>query len=118
MTTAVNEGWQVFQIDELKEIVDGSEPRFHEFLRVPTMSMAVYRLPVGTKDMQAPHPEDEIYIVIEGKARLTVDGKEQEATKGTILFVADNSPHSFFDIEEDLTVLAFFGPNLPPVASI
>jgi len=40
-----------------------------------------------------------------------VDGREQEATTGSILFVPANTPHTFFDIKEDLTALAFFGAH-------
>ncbi len=101
--------WQVFNIDKLAETVAGIEPRFHEFLRVPALSAAVYRLPIGSKDMQAPHMEDEIYVVIEGRARLRIDGKDHEVGKGSILFVRATAEHSFFDIEDDLTVLVFFG---------
>jgi mannose-6-phosphate isomerase-like protein (cupin superfamily) len=101
--------WQIFNADDLAASVAGDEPRFNEFLRVPTLSAAVYRLPAGSKDMQAPHLEDEIYVVIEGRARLRVGGKEHEVGRGTILFVRATAEHSFFDIEEDLTVLAFFG---------
>lgn len=101
--------WQVFDMDELVGKVAGNEPRFHEFLRVPTLSSAVYRLPAGSKDMQAPHLEDEIYVVIDGRARLRIGGKEHEVGKGSILFVRATAEHSFFDIEEDLTLLVFFG---------
>ena len=101
--------WQVFDMEELADKVAGIEPRIHEFLRVPTLSAAVYRLPVGSKDMQAPHLEDEIYVVIEGRARLSIGEKEHEVGKGSILFVRATAEHSFFDIEEDLTVLVFFG---------
>lgn len=117
MRKQTQDGWQIFQMDELLKMVEGNDPRYHEFLHVPSMSMGVYRLPRGSKDMQTPHVEDEIYLVIEGKAILTVNGEEQEAKKGSILFVAANTPHTFFNIEEDLTVLAFFGSQLPPVAS-
>jgi mannose-6-phosphate isomerase-like protein (cupin superfamily) len=117
MTQNAEAGWQVFQIEELLKKVEGNDPRFFEFLRVPSMSMAIYRLPVGASDMQSPHPEDEIYVVIEGRARLIINDEEQEAVKGSILFVARDTPHTFFDIEESLTVLAFFGPHLPPIAS-
>jgi mannose-6-phosphate isomerase-like protein (cupin superfamily) len=101
--------WQIFKMEELIRQVEGEEPRFFEFLRVPALSSAIYRLPAGAKDMQAPHMEDEIYVVIDGRARLRVDGKEHQVGKGTVLFVRATSEHSFFDIEEDLTVLAFFG---------
>ncbi|MDH3977822.1 MAG: cupin domain-containing protein [Gammaproteobacteria bacterium] len=93
--------------------VAGTEPRFHEFLRVPTLSSAIYRLPAGARDMQAPHLEDEVYVVVEGRARLKIDDKEHEIKRGSILYVRATAEHSFFDIEEDLTVLAFFGATNP-----
>lgn len=102
--------WQVFNIPELMEKVAGHEARYHEFLNLPSLSSAVYRLPVGCKDMQSPHLEDEVYVVLEGKACLRVGDKEHEVKQGSILYVRANTEHSFFDIEEDLTVLAFFGP--------
>jgi mannose-6-phosphate isomerase-like protein (cupin superfamily) len=101
--------WQVFQMSDLMEKVEGNEPRFFEFLRVPALSSAVYRLPAGARDMQAPHLEDEVYVVMEGRARLRIDEKEHNIGRGTILFVRATAEHSFFDIEEDLVVLAFFG---------
>lgn len=101
--------WQVFDMDELAGKVAGNEPRFHEFLRVPALSAAVYRLPAGSKDMQAPHLEDEVYVIVEGLARLRIGAKEHEVGKGSILFVRATAEHSFFDVEEDLTALVFFG---------
>jgi len=105
--------WQVFDLAELTDKVAGNETRFHEFLRVPTLSSAIYRLPAGSSDMQAPHLEDEIYVVLEGRARLRIDGKDQQISRGKILYVGATAEHSFFDIEEDLTVLAFFGATNP-----
>jgi len=101
--------WQIFDVDELAAKVAGNEPRFHEFLRVPTLSSAVYRLPAGSRDMQAPHLEDEIYVVLEGRARLRIGTKDYDVGRGSILFVRATADHSFFDIEEDLTLLVFFG---------
>ena len=101
--------WQVFEMSELIEKVKGNEPRFYEFLRVPALSSAIYRLPAGAKDMQAPHLEDEVYVVVEGRARLRIGDKEHSISRGKILFVRSTAEHSFFDIEEDLVVLAFFG---------
>ena len=105
--------WKVFNLEQLKNKVAGSEPSFFEFLRSSQMSCAVYRLPAGSKDMQAPHLEDELYLVLEGKAKLRVDAVEQEVGPGTLLFIKATTEHSFFDISEDLTLLAMFGPTLP-----
>ncbi len=101
--------WQVFQLEELIDKVHGDQPRFLEFLRVPALSAAIYRLPAGSRDMQAPHLEDEIYFVAQGRARLRVGGHEYEVRRGTILFVQASEPHSFYDVEEDLCLLTFFG---------
>lgn len=102
--------WKTFSLEELQAKVAGSEPSFFEFLRADQMSCAIYRLPAGSKDMQAPHLEDEVYLVVEGRARVRVESNEQEVGPGTILYVKATAEHSFFDIESDLTLLAIFGP--------
>ena len=104
------EGWQHFHVENLMRKVEGEQARFLEFIRLPGMSTAVYRLPAGCRDMQSPHAEDEIYVVLKGRARLRIDDQEEEVTRGSILYVRADTRHSFFDIEEDLIVLAFFGP--------
>jgi mannose-6-phosphate isomerase-like protein (cupin superfamily) len=48
--------------------------------------------------------------VLSGRAKLRIAGQEQEVTAGTILYVRATSEHTFFDIEEDLTLIAVFGP--------
>lgn len=102
--------WKTFDLYKLKEKVQGREPCFFEFLRSQQLSCAMYRLPAGAKDMQAPHLEDEVYVVMEGRGRLLVDGVEQNIVPGMVLFVGATTEHSFFDITEDLTLLAVFGP--------
>lgn len=109
MSASVNNAWEVFQLDELLPKAVANEPRFVEFLQRPGISAAVYRLPAGSRDMQAPHLEDEIYFVIEGKARLRINDAEKEVGPGSILYVRATEEHSFFDITEDLSLLAFFG---------
>ena len=103
------QAWRVFKIEELARRIEGNEPRFVEFLRNPKLSCAVYRLPAGTKDMQAPHLEDEVYFVISGRAKLKISGKEHDVTAGNILYVRATTDHTFFEIEEDLTLIAVFG---------
>lgn len=107
--------WKIFHLDLLGEAMEGS-PVYEEFLRVPSMSIGLYRLPAGSKDMQGPHDEDEVYYVIEGKARVRVEGEEHVVGKGVVLYVKASSEHSFFEIEEDMTLLVMFasrGRGLP-----
>ena len=104
-----DDAWKVFHLDELIPRIAGDDPCFLEYLRMPGLSSAVYRLPAGSKDMQAPHLEDEIYFVVDGRATLRVRGEEKQVEAGSILYVRATEEHSFFNITGDLTLLAFFG---------
>lgn len=103
--------WKIFKLDELAAKVTGDAPKFHEFLRAPSISCAVYHLPAGARDMQAPHLEDELYLVVAGRARLDVGGEQREVKPGMLLYVRATEQHSFFQIEEDLTLIAVFGAS-------
>src|SRR5689334_23323049 len=107
------QSWSVFKIEELTRGFTANEPRFVEFLRIPALSCAVYRLPAGARDMQAPHLEDEVYFVVSGRAVLKIGDQEQAVGPGNILYVQATTEHSFFRIEEDLTLIAVFGPYRP-----
>ena len=77
------------------------------------MSCGVFTLKAGATDMQGPHDEDEVYFVVEGKGRLRVEGEERAVERGSILYVQATSEHSFFEIEEDMTMLVFFASGTP-----
>jgi mannose-6-phosphate isomerase-like protein (cupin superfamily) len=81
-----------------------------EFLRVPAMSAGVYVLAAGSTDLQTPHRQDEMYYVIQGKARMRAGSEERLVAQGSVIFVAANVEHRFLDVEEELTVLVFFAP--------
>ena len=99
-----------FEIGPLIEQQGQMGIAYLEFLRVPALSMGVYRLPAGGVDLQSPHTEDEIYYLVSGKALIRVAAEDRAVGPGSIVFVAANVPHRFHTIEEDLTVLVFFAP--------
>jgi mannose-6-phosphate isomerase-like protein (cupin superfamily) len=109
-----HETWQSFELDDLRQRVRGPEPRFFEFLRGGRLSGAIYRLPAGANDLQGPHLEDEIYVVLEGRARLRVGSEERDVHPGQVLFIRANARHAFVDIREDLTLLAMFSAPEKP----
>ena len=43
-----------------------------------------------------------------GKGRLRIDDREVPVGPGSILYVRATAAHSFFEIEEDMTLLVFF----------
>ena len=105
--------WKVFELDDLLAKKREIAPPYYEFLRVPSLSCGIYTLAAGSKDLQSPHDEDEVYYVIRGKARLRVGDEEQTVRPGSILYVRATSDHSFFEIEEDMTLLVFFASGGP-----
>lgn len=83
---------------------------YQECLRVPAMSAGLYVLAAGATDAQSPHHEDEMYYVVRGKARFRAGGDDREVSAGSVLFVAAEVEHRFYDIAEELAALVFFAP--------
>jgi mannose-6-phosphate isomerase-like protein (cupin superfamily) len=99
-----------FELTALLDERGRSSRLYLEFLRVPSLSLGVYRLPAGGVDPQSPHTEDEVYYVAGGKALIRVGDEDRAVGAGSIVYVAAHVPHRFHAIEEDLTVLVFFAP--------
>jgi mannose-6-phosphate isomerase-like protein (cupin superfamily) len=83
---------------------------YREFLRMPTMSAGLYVLAAGSNDLQQHHHEDETYYVVRGRARFRAGDEDQEVSAGSVIFVAAELEHRFYDIAEELAVLVFFAP--------
>jgi len=83
---------------------------YREFLRVPAMSGGLYVLAAGATDSQRPHHEDEMYYVVRGRGRFRAGDEDREVSAGSILFVAAEVEHRFYDIAEELALLVFFAP--------
>ena len=99
-----------FEVAALLEEHARTGKLYLEFLRVPALSLGVYRLPAGGVDPQSPHTEDEVYYIVDGKAQIRVGEEDRAVNAGSIVYVAANVPHHFHLIKEDLTVLVFFAP--------
>ncbi len=99
-----------FDVDDLLRQRAEKGRLYHEFLRVPALSVGVYVLPAGGTDAQKPHQEDEMYYVIRGRARMQIGTEHSEVRAGSVIFVEAHATHRFYDIQEELEVLVFFAP--------
>jgi mannose-6-phosphate isomerase-like protein (cupin superfamily) len=108
--------WRIFQLDDLLARKQGIKSPYLEFLRVPSLSCGIYTLKVGAKDLQGPHDEDEVYLVLSGRGRLRVNDSDHAVERGSVLYVRATSEHSFFEIDEDMTLLVFFASGGPSEA--
>jgi mannose-6-phosphate isomerase-like protein (cupin superfamily) len=97
-------------LPEIAEQRARSGKPYREFLRVPAMSAGLYVLPAGGIDHQKPHREDEIYYVVRGRARFKAGPEDRDVSPGSVIFVAAEVGHRFYDIAEELEVLVFFAP--------
>ena len=70
----------------------------------------VYTWPAGATDQQKPHKEDELYYVVRGRARMRAGSEDRDVSQGSVIFVAAEVEHRFYDIVEELVVLVFFAP--------
>jgi mannose-6-phosphate isomerase-like protein (cupin superfamily) len=99
-----------FHFGDLARQHEGKGDRYLEFLRVPALSAGVYLLPKDGTDSQKPNREDEMYYIVEGRARMQIGSDHTEVRPGSIVFVEAELEHRFYDIVEDLKVLVFFAP--------
>lgn len=102
--------WAAFEMPELLERQASSGQRFVEFLRVPSMSAEIYALSAGGVDLQKPHSEDELYVVVRGRAMFQAGGEERAVQPGNVLYVHAGVEHRFHSIKEDLALLVLFAP--------
>lgn len=98
-----------FEIGDLTAELEKSGRGWLPFFKGQKLLTGLYMLPAGAEDRQKPHDTDEIYYVVEGRAKFKAGEEDATAVKpGTILFVKAEVSHRFFDIEEDLKVVVIF----------
>lgn len=107
------DGFEHFAMADLVDQLKSSERPYLPFLNRSTMRCGVYRLVAGATDGQAPHELDEVYYVLNGRARFRVGEEEVDVKPGDVLFVAAHETHQFLNITEDLELLVFFS-TAPP----
>src|SRR5207245_11073860 len=80
----------------------------HEILHdCPRVEVARYPLVAPEPNHQHPHDVDEIYIVLEGRGTLDVEGTSVPVHEGHAVFVEAGAKHQFTGYEQ-LSVLVIF----------
>lgn len=73
----------------------------------PGLEVGVYVLVAPEPDRQQPHADDEIYVVLEGRGSLEIEGRSVELSVGNAVFVPAGAEHRFSGYEQ-LVVLVIF----------
>ncbi len=83
---------------------------FAELFKHGTLSIEIYQ-PVG-QDMQTPHSQDEVYIVISGTGEFINGTQKTRFQPGDCLFVPAGVTHRFVNFSDDFaTWVIFYGPE-------
>jgi mannose-6-phosphate isomerase-like protein (cupin superfamily) len=73
----------------------------------PGLEVGVYVLVAPEPDRQQPHEDDELYVVLEGRGVLEVEGESTAVAEGSAVFVPAGADHRFTGYE-GLSVLVIF----------
>src|SRR5204863_6780787 len=65
----------------------------------PGLEIGVYVLAAPEPDRQSPHEDDEVYVVLEGRGSLEVEGEQVELREGHAVFVPAGAEHRFVGYE-------------------
>jgi mannose-6-phosphate isomerase-like protein (cupin superfamily) len=98
----------VWSFETLETSRQQSDKPYLEFLREPAFSAGFYTLPVGGTDLQEPHTEDEVYIVLEGLAQIRIGDQDYPVKTGDTIFVPALKEHRFHSILKELHVIVVF----------
>ena len=76
------------------------------------IEVGVYVLVAPEPDRQQPHDRDELYIVLDGRGTLEVEGEQVNLKEGEAAFVPAGADHRFIGYE-GLSVLVIFAGDSP-----
>ncbi|TXS36856.1 cupin domain-containing protein [Streptomyces sp. OR43] len=101
---------KAFRLDELEISTVVGGPFRLQFVRERNMSVGLYALDAGELDPQQPHQQDEVYLVVSGRASITVGMETTQVGRGSVVYVPAGTAHKFHHITEDLRVMVVFSP--------
>lgn len=92
------------------KLLEESEFPFKVVMKHGSMSVEYYA-PEKT-DMQTPHKQDELYVIIKGDGFFMRNGERVSCKKGDLLFVPAGMEHCFENFSDDFaTWVIFYGPD-------
>jgi mannose-6-phosphate isomerase-like protein (cupin superfamily) len=96
-----------FDIEGVKARLAAGNGGYEVVHSTPGLELGVYVLVAPEPDRQQPHADDEVYVVLEGRGVLEVEGERVEVREGHAVFVPAGAEHGFVGYEQ-LAVLVIF----------
>jgi mannose-6-phosphate isomerase-like protein (cupin superfamily) len=97
----------LFGVDRAKQRLAAAGGGYEIVHESPGLEIGVYVLVAPEPDRQQPHDDDEVYVVLEGRGVLEVEGVQTPLEEGQGIFVPAGAEHGFTGYEQ-LSVLVIF----------
>ncbi|HET9506923.1 MAG TPA: cupin domain-containing protein [Gaiellaceae bacterium] len=97
----------LFGVERAKERLAAAGGGYEIVHESPGLEIGVYVLVAPEPDRQQPHDDNEVYVVLEGRGVLEVEGVATPLEEGEGLFVPAGAEHGFTGYEQ-LSVLVIF----------
>ena len=101
-----------FDVEAVKRRLQAGSGGYEVVHESAGLEIGVYVLVAPEPDRQQPHADDEVYVILEGRGTLEVEGTKTELREGNAIFVPAGAEHRFSGYEQ-LSVLVIFerGPG-------
>lgn len=99
-----------FDVDAAKERLAAAGGGYEVVHSSPGLEVGVYVLVAPEPDRQQPHDDDEVYVVLEGRGTLEVEGVETALEPGGGLYVPAGAEHRFTGYEQLALLVIFTRP--------
>jgi mannose-6-phosphate isomerase-like protein (cupin superfamily) len=96
-----------FDVARVQKRLEGAGGGYRIVHASPGLEIGVYVLGAAHPDYQHPHADDEVYIVLDGRGVLDVEGKPLALERGQAVFVPAGARHQFTAFDH-LSVLVIF----------
>ena len=96
-----------FDVTEIAERLRGDNGGYEVFHASSGIDLGVYVLVAPEPDPQQPHEWDEVYLVLQGRATLIVEGEEIPLVEGGAAYVKAGAEHRFTDYESVSLLVVF-----------
>jgi mannose-6-phosphate isomerase-like protein (cupin superfamily) len=100
-------GVQALEVEATRRRLEAANGGYEVVHRSPGLEVGVYVLVAPEPDRQQAHADDELYVVLQGRGVLTVEGEAIPVEEGKAAFVPAGSDHRFTGYE-GLSVLVVF----------
>ena len=98
---------QALEVEATRRRLEAAGGGYEIVHESPGLEIGVYVLVAPEPDRQQPHADDEVYVVLEGRGQLTIEGETVDVSEGKATFVPAGAEHRFTGYE-GLSVLVVF----------